>query len=334
MVFNRCHSQTIWQVIASLLLVSALVSMYPQVYPPNMLPVKDEVFVGRETEVEELTDWIGNSAVSIISIVGSPGFGKSTLAIHVGHAITEKGGVAVHYIDLYEVQDMATLNEKLTFLVLGKKRRSSDNLFMWANKLKVPTLFIFDNCDELLHKYKDPFQNLVKNLVRRSQLLKVMLTAKEMTSFLGPFTNFTLRELTSESAASVLQKLSDSLNRTMALEIAGLVGNVPLALQVVGSLLKDIDASIIANGLRRDSIPPLSPELLPCTDCVNTSLNISYHYLSPEHQECGRLLANFPGSFDESAVRGILVGELVPDPSNCLRKLQYKSLLTYDTHTQ
>ena len=237
--------------------------MYPQVYPPNMLPVilEEEVFVGRETEVEDLTDWIGNS--TIISIVGPPGFGKSTLAIHMGHVVTEKGGVAVHYADIYEVQDMTTLNEKLTFLFLGEKRQSNEYLLMWASKLKVPTLIILDNCDELLHKHKDPFQNLMKNLVRRSQLLKVMLTAKEMTSFLGSFRNFTLRELTSESAASVLQKLSDSLNRTTALEIAGLVGNIPLALQVVGSLLKDIHPSTIAGHLRRDPIPVLSPELLP-----------------------------------------------------------------------
>ena len=311
--------------------------MYPQVYPPNMLPVilEEEVFVGRETEIEELTDWIKNS--TIVSIVGSPGFGKSTLAIHVGHVITEKGGIAVHYIDLYEVQDMTTLKEKLTFLISGENRQSSDYLLMWASKLKVPTLFIFDNCDELLHKHKDAFQILMKNLVRRSQLLKVMLTAKQMTSFLGSFKNFTLRELSTESAASVLQKLStpgNSLNRTMALEIAGLVGNVPLALQVIGSLLKNIDPSIIANDLRRDPIPALSPELLPSTERVYTSLNISYHYLSPEHQKCGRLLANFPGSFDQTAVKNILGKGLVQDPSECLRELQYKSLLSYDPHTQ
>ena len=65
-----------------------------------------------------------------------------------------------------------------------------------------------------------------------------------------------------------------------------------------------------------------------------TSLNISYHYLSPEHQKCGRLLALFPGCFDESAVQGILGRELVQDPSKCLRELCYKSLLTYDTRTQ
>ena len=85
-----------------------MVSMYQQVYPSNMLPVilEGEVFVGRESEWE-LTGKIENS--TIVSIVGPPGFGKSTLAIHVGHEITEKGGIAVHYADLYEVQDMTTL---------------------------------------------------------------------------------------------------------------------------------------------------------------------------------------------------------------------------------
>ena len=191
-------------VIAMILLVTACVFMYPQVYTPNMLPVREEVFVGRESEVEELMDWIEYSTVSTINIVGSPGFGKSTLAIHVGHEITEKGGIAVHYADLCEVQNMTTLNENLTFLVLGEKRQSSEDLFRWASKLKVPTLLIFDDCDELLHNDKDPFQNFMKNLVRQSQFLKVVFTAKEMTSFLGSFRNFTLRELTSESAASVL----------------------------------------------------------------------------------------------------------------------------------
>ena len=169
--------------------------MYPNVYHSDTLPtiLEREVFIGRDSEIKELTGWIENS--TIISIVGSPGFGKSTLAIHVGHVITEKGGIAVYYIDLYEVQDMTTLKEKLTFLISGENRRSSEYLLMWASKLKVPTLLIFDNCDDLLHKHKDSFQMLMKNLVRRSQLLKVMLTAKQMTSFLGSFKNFTLRAI-------------------------------------------------------------------------------------------------------------------------------------------
>ena len=120
----------------------------------------------------------------------------------------------------------------------------------------------------------------------------------------------------------------------MALEIAGLVGSVPLALQVVGSLLTQVDPSTIANDLRRNPIRALSPELLPSTERVFTSLNISYHYLIPQHQRCGRLLANFPGSFDNSAVLGILEGKLVNDTSMCLKALQHKSLLSYNAHIQ
>ena len=205
---------------------------------------------------------------------------------------------------------------------------------MWASKLKVPTVLILDNCDELLHKFKDDFQNLVKKLVKQSRFLTVMLTAKHMTSFLGSFRNLTLMELPTDSAAEVLQKLSSTLNRTMALEIAGLVGSVPLALQVVGSLLTQVDPSTIANDLRRNPIPTLSPELLPSTERVFTSLNISYHYLIPQHQRCGRLLANFPGSFDNSAVLGILEGKLVNDTSMCLKALQHKSLISYNAHIQ
>ena len=328
---------TRWRPIASVLIaLIALVCMSPTVYPSNGLPVcfDGEVFLGREAEIQTLSEWIENPTVNIISIVGSPGFGKSTLAIHVGHVITDMGGVAVHYADLYEVPDITSLMNNLIFLVHGKDRQPVDTRhpLMWASKLNVPTVLILDNCDEVLHQYKDAFQNLIKNLVRQSQFLKVMLTTKQMTSFLGSFRNLTLIELPTDPAANVLQKLSSTLDRTKALEIAGLVGNVPLALQVVGSLLTQVDSSTIANDLRRDPIPALSPELLPSTECVFTSLNISYHYLSPQHQRCGRLLANFPGSFDNSAVQGILEVELVNDTSKCLNVLRHKSLLSYDSH--
>ena len=307
------------------------------VYPSNMLPVvlDEEVFVGRDAEVEILTDWIGNSStISIISIVGSPGVGKSTLAIHVGHMVTELGGVAVHYVDLHEIHDITSFKEKLAFLVLGEKRQTSDYLFTWASKLEVPSLLIIDNCDELLHRHKDAFQKLMKTLVRQSQLVKVVLTVRQWASFLGPFRNFTVQELSPESATNVLLKLSNNLNRTMALEIASLVGNVPLALEVVGSLLMQVDPSTIAHDLRKDPILALSPEQLPSTERIFTRLNISYHYLSAEHQKCGRLIANFPASFDENAIQSILDGQLVPDSSKCVRELYYKSLLEYNAHTR
>ena len=48
----------------------------------------------------------------VISIVGPPGFGKSTLAIHVGHNMVREG-ITVHYVDMMEVSSMQSLAEKV-----------------------------------------------------------------------------------------------------------------------------------------------------------------------------------------------------------------------------
>ena len=144
-----------------------------------------EVFLGRKAEVEMLSEWIKNSTVNIISIVGSPGFGMSTLAIHLGQ-VSQKMVVLLCTMLTY-MRYLIVLKEKLILLVCDEYRLSFDvqHLSMWASKLKIPTVLILDNCDELLHKFKDAFQNLIKNLVRHSRFLKMLLTAKQMTSFLG-----------------------------------------------------------------------------------------------------------------------------------------------------
>ena len=103
----------------------------------------------------------------------------------------------------------------------------------------------------------------------------------------GSFKNFILRELSTESAASVLQKLSNMQckqnNGSRNCQV-GRKCSSGTASGCIGSLLKNIEPSTIANDLRRDPIPALSPELLSSTERVFTSLHISCHYLSPEHQ--------------------------------------------------
>ena len=92
----------------------------------------------------------------------------------------------------------------------------------------------------------------------------------------------------------------------MTATIAKLVGNVPLALQVVGKILNERSVESVIKQLQTDHISTLSPKDLPSEDRVVTSLNISYGYFTPENQRCARLLANFPGSSDETAAIAIL----------------------------
>ena len=48
------------------------------------LPRRSDHFVGREEEVSDIVE-ILQSDIKIVNIYGSPGFGKSTLSVHVGH---------------------------------------------------------------------------------------------------------------------------------------------------------------------------------------------------------------------------------------------------------
>ena len=56
-----------------------------------------DLFVGRENDVEEVVRRVASA--HIVNINGAPGFGKSTLAIHVGYELVKKG-TSVRYINV------------------------------------------------------------------------------------------------------------------------------------------------------------------------------------------------------------------------------------------
>ena len=63
------------------------------------LPFSKNLFVGRQRDISEIIKKL--SRAHLVSISGAPGFGKSTLAIRVGHKMLELGA-SVRYIDTTE----------------------------------------------------------------------------------------------------------------------------------------------------------------------------------------------------------------------------------------
>ena len=277
------------------------------------LPFLDhKVFVGREQNKEEIIKRIYELRPPIISIVGPPGFGKSTLAIHIGHAML-KDGFFVNYVDMTEVSSKQTLPMKVLAcdsLVVAIENITVERLYVWARGLNQRTLLILDNCDVFLHNTTD-LQTVVEKLLESSPRLKILITSRKTVLQINQFT-YPLGNLSSEASCTLLQKVSyhEGLNSTTCKLIASLTGNVPLALQVVGAILNDVnspDVMTIIHSLEKDLIPTLSPEDLPLQQRVNASLNLSYQYLTPQLQKIGRYVASFPGSFDLEAACNILI---------------------------
>ena len=65
--------------------------------PESDLPIIHPLFVGRENDTREVLLKVARA--HIVNINGAPGFGKSTLAIHVGYEVV-KNGTSVRYINV------------------------------------------------------------------------------------------------------------------------------------------------------------------------------------------------------------------------------------------
>ena len=299
--------------------------------------IEDQVFVGREKELNHIMRKL-SSSIRIISITGSPGFGKSSLAIHAGYR-SGKLGFTVYYVDLSQVSSIKSFEDSLKEAVSQEDDLYHPSVSEWLKQLTNKSLLIIDNCDLILNEQKDNVQKYLKSVTRQSSRLKILLTAQQITSFVGSFWSLSVKQLTLRDAMIVLQGISSKITYEFAKRLAKLVGEVPLALQVVGTLLKEQTSETLYNKLKQDLIATLSPAELPADERVATTLNISYHYLSFRFQVCGRILANFPGSFYFEPAHDILkfFGESkhpLPGPwdhsdtQQCLDVLRRRSLLS------
>ncbi len=325
-------------------------------YQSKSLIHPSKIFVGREQEMLQLIDLLDFSSdtdIRIVNIVGSPGFGKSTLAIHVGDQMV-KQGVEVHYINMgeYQGQDIdiqIKLAEKsLRAADDSSERYTIKNLIKWLRKLFWNSLIIIDDCDDLVHNNnKTKFFQALKKMREQTPRIKGLITSREVTNPLEYFKWYRIYELSKRASCEFLEQIlpvGTNLTTKQIGEIAKLTGNTPLALQIVGALLSSPNPplpSYIIDQLNSHPIPLLSQDELQHEDKLNVSISLSYRYLSPEMQMISQYLANFPGSFTlEAASTIIICGQAYPCSKNSaqndssvtktLRSLTSRSLIEFN----
>ena len=311
----------------------------------SSLPCRSDDFVGREKEVNDVIRLFDNKT-SIVDIYGSPGFGKSTLAIHVGHHMLKKG-FFVHYVNLDECPKDGVQQ------YIAERVRNSDNqqetvnfnkFLQWVKGRNFYDLILLDNCDEALQSQKGDLQSAVEKIVAQSQNFKFLITSREATSYIGRFEAYKLHELSKEAACDLLQRRIPSgidSNLSQREELAELTGNVPLALQIIGSLLRlptlaSPAVDTVIEELKKEPISTLSPEEINEKNTINASFSLSYKYLNDEEKRIGQLLSNFPGSFDMEACVYIITQVLFQNKPrtdiirNAVKVLVQRSLLEFD----
>ena len=253
-----------------------------------------------------------NHSTRVINIYGPPGFGKSTLAIHVGDAAVRKG-VNVHYVNMVDMPDKE-VKQGLARKIL--KKADFDDLLEWVRNFEYhfwyyQLLLIIDNCDEVLHSQREEFLNAITRLVESSLKVRIVLTSRELATLPEYLDWYKVNEISATAASELLDlKVSKRVGLTSSQreQIAELTENVPLALQIVSSSLNlpiSPSPNKVIQELNRNIIHVLSPEDFPASQKLQNSIGLSVKYLSMDLRRYACYMVIFPGSFDEDAANSI-----------------------------
>ena len=140
-------------------------------------------------------------------------------------------------------------------------------------------------------------------LNRASHFLRIVSTSRLKVRLLDGFKLHKLKPLDNESAIELLQSVCDAMTLNDSRTVNGLVGGIPLALKIVGSLVSEMrPPNLIIRELKESPMDILSPnDVRPDMEKMRPVLELSFKYLDTSTQECALYLSHFPGSFSHEA---------------------------------
>ena len=205
---------------------------------------KPPYFKGRDKEVAEITWCLLNRSYSIVSIIGSPAFGKTSLSVAIGQYLRDKHNFRVVFVELRGINSTTNssrdiLHEKVAFAFGHEYAGQNDFKDMLHKQTDQATLMIIDNVeDALILPMREYFIELLKDIISVNNIT-VLSTSRKKFDVIGTSVyEVRIDALDSNSATSVMKELYPDITDDLALRIANLTGGIPLLLEIFGSQLR------------------------------------------------------------------------------------------------
>ncbi len=137
------------------------------------LPTKAPRVFGRKETIDELCDLLLSQ--KFVTIVGSGGIGKTTVAVSIAHVLLEHFHDTPLFIDLGEIRDPELVLQTIASAagVSAAPSQLGDNLAAHLSRHK--TLLILDNCEHLI----DIVAHICENIFRDCTDLYLLATSRE-----------------------------------------------------------------------------------------------------------------------------------------------------------
>ncbi len=265
------------------------------------LPIAATPLVGRERELAELTELLGDET-RLVTVTGAGGSGKTRLALQVAAELADDFRDGVFFVPLAPIQDPALVAPAIA---QATGVRGLDDL------RELELLVLVDNLEHLL-----PSVSELSSLLAAAANVTLLVTSRvrlrvaaELEYPLEPFAEDEAIEFFVDRARAVKR---DVRRDPSVAEICRRLDGLPLALELAASRVKVLDPPLLLERLGR-RLPVLTGGARDAPvrqQTLRATIEWSYALLETRLQAVLRRLAVFAGSFSLDAAEQVAKAEL------------------------
>ena len=320
--------------------------------PPTFsLPLLVPNFTGRQRKCQEIIRHVTSEAARIVSIWGSPGFGKTSVAIAVGHEFQSQG-FPVCFLSLRSLQSVADLKSKLlrSFRQFTTNHQSlqvqhqsiDDKLYQHVSEISERIVVILDNADDLLESglqnVKADVIRLLEEILRQNEKVTFVVTTREssfefMNLHFQSQKSLRVGPLDEASSQTLVHELLPTVCPSDCKRVTKICGHVPLAIKLLCSLISE-DTSHPSQLLRelmevdKESIAEVldNPDY-PTDYRLQFLFDSSFQRLSSQEKKGLVSLCILPEHFSTEVAAAVLGETRIFKAEKILKRLCRKSLI-------
>ena len=277
----------------------------------SCLPEKSPQFIGRDTEVKKFITHLVEKDSGIVSMVGGPGFGKSTIAIEVAYRLSKHHHIPVIFSYLSNTSTVPEVALRLCLDVgvyPGEDPMSS--LIFWLKNIERKVVLVMDNIEQLLEgETRSQFTELVRLLRKNSdQQLQIVTTSRTKFSIANlTIENVVVEQMDNDSSVELLRKSCPNakVGDEYLHKLANLCGHVPLALCIAASRLQDVDdPDELTTWLTERPMETLQTS--EPDHRIQKTIKLSFEMLSDKDKKAFVRLSVFDGNFSRNAAQEVI----------------------------
>ena len=307
---------------------------------PHNLPTATTLLIGRENELTALRALLRDPALRLVTLLGTPGIGKTRLSIETAYRLTRDfpGGVA--FVALAPLSDPALVADAIA-LALGLEANGSTPVveriryFLSARR----ALLVLDNFEHLLAAAP-----LVGELLAAAPGLTVLATSREPLRVYGEY-EYAVQPLDAATdAVTLFVERAQAVRRDFALTaentaavtaICHRLDGLPLAIELAAARMRLYTPHALLGRLssRLSFLTGGARDASPRQQTLRAAIAWSYDLLTPDEQRMFARFSIFDGGASLEAFAAVCGAGLTLDPYDGLESLVSKSLIQQTTGT-